>query len=539
MSRDLVMTRRRRKLLFACGILVLLLGGGGICYILQYDTREPEGQGDDETAASRRMISRDEPRKAGQRKFGRAETPGENEDVKSSLEPSLRDRRKSQKRSSWLPLIHEPLANGLPPFYDEPFTHEDEISTVRRDILAHAGYPERWELELALRLKTVADCNHAAYRNEVFSPEFLARLEADKKHARDVQQKYLSALLAGEQVAKELEREFTLMLAHGRYPLFPEVRDMLVRAWHGLDGVRDSELVQRLAVFFAWSDTPESMDFLCTELQTTRDSGKAVAIAKALSGSFGMGNGIFEGTSRVPRTMERIRDLVHMVGRALVAARDPAVRAAVFGVLTAWAREISQALSSVEDNIAREKQRLATCSPMLRPLIAQEVRKYQEKADPLRTLVEAIRGYQQMATSGAGIAKLPREERRSFMGTHLDIQDASQRALALELLKAETDTWVLAGVLADWFEQVIHLQAIANADLSDAFRDIRETLYGMAASSDPKQREFATDYLIGLEDSVDEDNYWAAKLVDPARPMPRPDATSYEHEEEGDKIEPE
>ncbi|MDQ7780444.1 MAG: hypothetical protein RDV41_12180, partial [Planctomycetota bacterium] len=492
------------------------------------------GQGDERSAASGGPPG-EEQRKAGRNRLEGTETPDHKQGADASPNTSSRGGDKSEKGSWWLPLIHEPLVDGLPPFYDDPFTHEDAMNCIRRDILAHAGYPERCEQELSLRLKTVADRDHAWYREEVFSPEFLAKLEADKEHALDVQQRYLSALLTGEQVAKELEREFVLMLKLGRYPLFPEVRDMLVRAWHSLDGVRNDESVRRLAVFFAWSDTPESMNFLCTELQTTSDSGKAVAIAKALSGSFGMGEGFFEGTSDVPRAMERMRELVHMVGRALVAARDPAVRAGVFGVLTAWAGDIGRALSSVEGDIAREKQRLEACSPVSKAAIAQEVQKYQEKADPLRTLAEAVKGYQQMATSGAGVEKLPREERKSFMGTHLDIQDASQRALAVQLLKSETDPWVLAGVLGDWSVQVIYPQAVAKADLSDAFRDIREVLYEMANSSDPKQREFATDYLTGLENSVNLDNYWAAKLVDPARPMPRPDTTPYEDEEEDER----
>jgi hypothetical protein len=423
--------------------------------------------------------------------------------------------------------------DGLPPFYDDKFTHEDEINNLRECILKHAGYPERCEMEIAYYLKTVADHRHAAYREEVLSPEFLAKLEADKEHARDVQQRYLAAVLAGEQVTKELEREFDRIVRLGRYPLFPEVRDMLIRAWRNLDGVHDAELVQELANFFAQSDTLDSMNFLCAELQTTSDAGKAVAIAKALQRLGGVGGSLFEGTSDVPRTMERMMELVHMVGRALVAARDTAVRAGVFGVLTAWAKEIGRKLSLVENAIAWEKQLLEPgCSIFEDAAIAKDVQKYQEKADPLRALAEAVRGYQQMTTFDTGIASLPHEEREAFMGRHLNIQDGSQRALALQLFKTETDRRVLEGVLGDWYMQVIYQLGVLRADLSDTFRDIREALYWMANSSDPKQREFATGYLIGLENSVNRDNNWEGKLVDPARPMPRPDTTPYEDTQE-------
>lgn len=414
------------------------------------------------------------------------------------------------------------LREGLPADVDnDPFTFEDGINSIRRVIMERPGYPNWVERRLQEMWSGVGEDYERERRSEIFTPEFLAEMEAHKERAREWQQKYVSALLSGDPQASKLEQQVLAMLGRGEYPLFPEIRDMLVRAWRGMSGSQDPVLVDKMATMFVYCDAPESLDFVMVELQFGNDPLKVAALARAMQTQVAQGRGLFYGSSGMSRGREKVSALVQIIGVAYSRAVDPSTRTALFGVLAGWAAQVKSNLVDIEGRLAWAKKSRSDCDTF-REYYRLEDQHRQESIDWLRGLLEMIKGYQAGTGSRIDVSSLSAEERIAFIGKHLNLEDASQRAQALQLFEQENDVRTMFDILSEWQLYFINRQALdPKADLSAVARDISTVLYRIAVSANDKRSEAISSYLNMLE-KCDLDSSWAAKIADRSKPLVRP-----------------
>ncbi len=294
----------------------------------------------------------------------------------------------TQTTERWDADLQRFLEEGLPgEVENDPFTFEDSVKTRQRHLMQRPGYANWLERELRRMFDGTPPKYETMMRSKIFTPEFLAEMEAHKTQARELQQKYVAALLSGDPQASQFELQVLAMLARGEYPLFPEVRDMLVRAWRSMVGSENTALVDKIARLFAHCDGPESLDFVMAELQSGTDVVKTPALARAMQDI-----GIFYGSSGMTRGKDKVAALVQIVGEAFVRATEPSTRAAAFGVLAKWAEQVKRDLADLEGRLAWFKQAYSD-SMLARADIQADVQRLQDGIARLNGLIEIIKGY--------------------------------------------------------------------------------------------------------------------------------------------------